>query len=208
MRSFRDVVHKAYAAPSQCISAEEGVQRARLLANEIVAVTCPGSSAYKSLERWLFDSGSGHDLISVGDLSDQQLREVVPSAEMLQLQTANGDVSVDRCVDINIPSMPGVTALVLPQTPAVLSMGRKCLHEGYSFRWDAGQLRVLAAPDGTNVPLCVEGDVPYIDTAFLANTSVSAPAIHAEAIEVEPVIPAGAPSPQPEGPCSGCGGRR
>jgi len=36
------------------------------------------------------------------------------------------------------------------------------MHEGYSFRWDAGKNPVLVSPTGRSIPIEVDGDIPYV----------------------------------------------
>eukprot|EP00959_Pyramimonas_sp_CCMP1952_P416203 8720228-Pyramimonas_sp.AAC.1 len=53
-------------------------------------------------------------------------------------------------------------ALVMPDTPAVIPAGERCMHRGFSFVWPAGQRPYLLLPDGHRVDLIVEGKVPYL----------------------------------------------
>jgi hypothetical protein len=47
------------------------------------------------------------------------------------------------------------TALVMKNSPTVMSMGKRCMREGYSFRWDAGCKPLLVPPDGEEIVLDV-----------------------------------------------------
>ena len=49
---------------------------------------------------------------------------------------------------------------VLNNTPAVLSIGRRCMDEGYLLRWKAGQNPFLITPAGKKVVFEVDGYVP------------------------------------------------
>ena len=53
-------------------------------------------------------------------------------------------------------------AWVLDNTPAVLSLGRRCMKEGYSFVWLRGEVPYFIRPDGLIVHLEVHGDIPYL----------------------------------------------
>ena len=44
----------------------------------------------------------------------------------------------------------------------LLSLGRRCLYEGFGFHWDAGQPPYLVYPNGSELTLEVEANVPYI----------------------------------------------
>jgi hypothetical protein len=51
------------------------------------------------------------------------------------------------------------------------------MHEGYSLHLPAGQCTKFVAPDGTEIPLAVEGDVPYVCNDL--SVAVGAPALPA-----------------------------
>ena len=83
----------------------------------------------------------------------------------------------------------GHTALlcVLPSTPPVLTIGRRCMREGFSFIWKAGELPYMIRPDGLIVPLQVSEGIPYLEPSTLlckpappaSTTSVSSPTFDA-----------------------------
>ena len=53
--------------------------------------------------------------------------------------------------------------MILKSTPAVLSVGRRCVEEGYSFHWPAfSNEPYMIAPDGKLIRLFVRGYVPYM----------------------------------------------
>ena len=51
---------------------------------------------------------------------------------------------------------------LLPQTPSVLSVGLKCMNQGYDFIWYAKDKPFFVKPDGTRIYLKVR-DYPYYD---------------------------------------------
>jgi hypothetical protein len=55
-----------------------------------------------------------------------------------------------------------VDVRILPATPPVLSVGRRCMEHGYSFMWMAGRDPIFVLPSGKRVALEVEGLVPYL----------------------------------------------
>ena len=52
--------------------------------------------------------------------------------------------------------------LVLPDTPTVLSIGRRCMEHGYGFWWEPYGLPILILPDGRYIILEVDGYIPYL----------------------------------------------
>jgi hypothetical protein len=110
-------------------------------------------------DRWLIDTGSGHDLVGRRDVSAAVLRTTRPARCPLVLCTANGDAEANKEVDVPVQSLGGsVSPLLLDSTPPVLSVGRRCMKEGWAFRWDAGQRPVFTDPAGMQHELEVQGD--------------------------------------------------
>ncbi len=61
-----------------------------------------------------------------------------------------------------------IEPFVMASTPAVLSVGRRCLDFGYEFRWPAGKLPYFITPKGVKVTLVVEDYIPYLRTQHAA----------------------------------------
>ena len=47
-------------------------------------------------------------------------------------------------------------------TPSIISIGRRCVDFGYSFRWDVFEVPILICPSGRTVKLDVINNVPYL----------------------------------------------
>jgi len=77
-----------------------------------------------------------------------------------------------------------IEPLVLPDTPAVLSIGRRCMRMGYGFHWPPGRNPYLVTPEGKVVPLLVRKDIPYM----LVGSSRSLPKDPKAFVEV-PIMP-------------------
>ena len=75
---------------------------------------------------------------------------------------------------------------ILDSTPAVLSMGMRCMRMGYNFHWPAGLDPVFIRPDNKHVRLKVIGDIPYLTEAL--SCAVQGKAI--EPYRALPVMPA------------------
>ena len=85
--------------------------------------------------------------------------------------TANGVVSADR--EATIPTSTGeeATAIVMKDSPCVLSLGKRCMLEGYSFEWNAGESPVLVSPDGKRRRLELQNMVPVLPATVEGETS-------------------------------------
>ena len=157
----------------------------------------PGSRGHKchSVDSWLMDTGCGFDLIQRSDLREDALR-VSPIAAPVSLATANGEVRVTE--DAKVPvgcGIPAIEALVLDSTPAVLSIGRRCMREGYTFEWHPYQAPTLRNPDGFVVTLDVIDNVPYLRPASASCRAVNI-ALPVLAVSA-PAAPGDEPPPEP-----------
>ena len=124
---------------------------------------------------WLIDSGSEQDLISKAALRNvsKAIRKQAP--QPIRLVTANGNITASEIADINVDALcEPAQPYVLESSPAVLSLGVKCLDQGYSFHWESGKAPVMVRPDGALIQLKVDGHVPYMDSSCEAEPSLSA----------------------------------
>ena len=91
-------------------------------------VSCPATlSGQSTLDiEWIADTGSARPT-GVG-----------ASERPINILTANGPSSAeDQCI-IEVPSITSqAEPYVLPETPSVLSVGQRCMEEGYDFVWRA-----------------------------------------------------------------------
>ena len=101
-----------------------------------LTVSCPARTSKKlpALDiEWIGDTGSAQDLISERDLAGMTSKE---SEHPINIMTANGPSSADKQFAVNVPSI-GIASdpYFLPDTPAVLSIGQRCMEEGFDFVW-------------------------------------------------------------------------
>ena len=98
---------------------------------------------------WIMDSGSGLDLVpweDVRDLPPEQWHQLI---RPILLDTAGGESKANQVVQFVLDKLgENVEALVLPSTPYVLSLGRRCQELGYGFWWEPYGLPHLMLPDG------------------------------------------------------------
>ena len=111
---------------------------------------------------WLMDTGSAIDLVSVKDV-DPMKHLIVSSGKPLQLWTANGLSWVNDEIAFKEHALgQTIKPYVVQSSPAVLSIGWRCLELGYSFYWQANQMPILVCPDGDVIHLEVNDYVPYM----------------------------------------------
>ena len=120
--------------------------------------------APKGRHQWLVDSGSEQDLISEPMLSQVGAYNRRSTDHPISFITANGSTESNAVAEIDLNTLPGsITPYILEQTPSVLSVGTRCMDQGYSFVWPAGSSPFLVRPDGKAVVLKVDGHVPILD---------------------------------------------
>ena len=128
-----------------------------------LTVTCPARTSKRlpTLDiEWVGDTGSTQDLTSERDLAGMSSRD---SSHPINIMTANGPSSADKQFAVNVPSI-GIASdpYVLPDTPAVLSVGQRCVEEGFDFVWESYSRPYLKTPKGEKVYLDVRDNVPYL----------------------------------------------
>ena len=82
---------------------------------------------------------------------------------MINFHTANGVTSASKMTDIkfNVFEEP-VRAHVLEDTPSVLSMGKRCLEQGYTFIWPSGKDPFMIDNNGLMINMRVKDHIPYV----------------------------------------------
>ena len=109
---------------------------------------------------WIADTGGAQDLISKDDLGN--LRSYT-APHPINIITASGPSSADVQADIKVPSL-GVTSTpyVLPNTPSVLTVGYRCVEEGFDLIWRAYQRPFFRDSKGNKTYMDVRDYVPYL----------------------------------------------
>jgi hypothetical protein len=126
-----------------------------------------------NVKYWLTDTGCGYDLVSKKHVAKTADR-VKRSSNAVTFMTANGKTDAEEDILLHVVELDeDIEPYVMASTPAVLSIGRRCMDFGYEFRWPAGKLPYFITPKGVKVTLVVEDYVPYLRTQ-LAKRTVSA----------------------------------
>lgn len=115
------------------------------------------------IQSFMLDSGAGTDLVSVRDSAKlRELQRLVD--EVVYYNTCNGTTSASHVLDLFIQCISLKTSpYVLKSTPPILSMGVRCLNEGYTYVWVGGKTPVLITPDGAcAILMTLNGVVPWL----------------------------------------------
>ena len=102
---------------------------------------CLPTSTLKPEERKIVvDSGASMHMISKKDLSDAEMDSLTKSCSPTIVITANGEVQTHEEAIVHGKELDiFLTMKVLDNTPAVLSLGKLCDENGYSYEWINGQ---------------------------------------------------------------------
>ena len=86
-----------------------------------------------------------------------------PTPYPIEMQTANGDVTAHHELAVVIDRLDmDIHAIVMDDAPTVLSLGKRCMEDGYEFHWKLYQAPVLIAPSGRRESLELENFVPVL----------------------------------------------
>ena len=125
--------------------------------------TCVTATKAKSQDldiEWIADTGSAQDLVSKDELGSLRSHR---SRNPINIITANGPSTAEVQSDIAVPSL-GIDShpYVLPCTPSVLSVGYRCMEEGFDFVWRSSSRPYFQSPSGERTYMDVRDYVPYL----------------------------------------------
>ena len=140
---------------------------------------CLPASTLKPEEReFVVDSGASMHMISKKDLSDAEMDTLTKSCSPTIVITANGEVQTHEEAIVYVKELEiYLTMKVLDNTPAVLSLGKLCNENGYSYEWINGQnphlikngIRIICNTENF-VPIVVPG-VPGLSRSSSGSSS-------------------------------------
>ena len=92
---------------------------------------------------FVVDSGASMHMISKKDLSNAEMDTLTKSYSPTIVKTANGEVQTHEEAIVYVKELDiFLTMKVLENTPAVLSLGKLCDENGYSYEWINGQKHI------------------------------------------------------------------
>ena len=102
---------------------------------------CLPASTLKPEElEFVVDSGASMHMSSKKDLNDAEMDTLTKSCSPTIVITANGEVQTHEEAFVYVKELDiFLTMKVLENTPAVLSLGKLCDENGYSYEWINGQ---------------------------------------------------------------------
>ena len=126
--------------------------------NNIMCITMPIELKDR---RFIMDSGSGHDLISSTRVDRMDIDTYQSSR--VNFHTANGITSTSTMVDLDFDTFnEPAKAHVLEDSPSVLSLGKRCMEQGYTFVWPSGREPYMINSEGDKIRMEVHDLIPYV----------------------------------------------
>ena len=112
-------------------------------------------------------------MISKKDLSDAEMDTLTKSCSLAIVITANGEVQTHEEATVYVKELDiFLTMKVLENTPAVLSLGKLCDENGYSYEWINGQKPHLFK-NGIRIICNTENFVPIVVPGLSSSSSGS-----------------------------------
>ena len=134
----------------------------------------PAPSTLEPEEReFVVDSGASMHMISKKDLNDAEMDTLTKSCSPTIVVTANGEVQTHEEATVYVKELDiFLTMKVLENTPAVLSLGKLCDENGYSYEWINGQKPHLIK-NGIRIQCNTENFVPIVVPGLSTSSSSS-----------------------------------
>ena len=146
--------------------------------------------AFDGERRLIVDSGASFHMVDSGSLTPKE-KKTIRSCTPIPLQTANGIVYADKSAKIYIRALSlTVDALMLKDSPPVLSLGRLCTENGLSYIWTCNKVPYLIRADGTGPRIeCIpKFNVPFITTVTGDATTQIEPEPQCDATQLDTQI--------------------
>ena len=135
---------------------------------------CLLASNLKPEEReFVVDSGASMHMISKKDLTNAEMDTLTKSFSPTIVITASGEVQTHEEATVYVKELDiFLTMKVLENTPAVLSLGKLCDENGYSYEWINGQKPHLIK-NGIRILCNTENFVPIVVPGLSSSSSGS-----------------------------------
>ena len=112
--------------------------------------------------KFIMDTGCGYDLISHRKARELDL-DVHEGNDRMVFLTANGITETREVAKCSVDSFQEeAKPFILEQTPAVLSVGMRCMKLGYTFVWPPNDQPFMINQSGKRISLHSKDDIPYL----------------------------------------------
>ena len=116
----------------------------------------------KKKMKFIMDTGCGYDLISRRKAAELDL-PISEGNDRMVFMTANGITETREVAKCSVDSFSDVAKpFVLEQSPAVFSVGMRCMKLGYTFVWPPNEQPFMINASGKRIDLHSKDDIPYL----------------------------------------------
>ena len=102
------------------------------------------------------------DIVSDDIIKGEQRKKIRDKSYLATLPTTKGIIDISKEIILEMKLGLNINALVMKDYPCVLSLGQRCLAEGYKCVWEPFQNPVCTAPDGQDIPMDIRSLVSFI----------------------------------------------
>ena len=122
---------------------------------------------------FVVDSGASMHMVSKKDLNKTEIETVKISKNPIMVATANGEVQTKEEATVSVRELElFVTVMLRENTQAVLSLGKLCQENGYSYHWMSGQKPHLIK-NGKKFHCDTSNHVPFVVPGLSTSSSTS-----------------------------------
>ena len=119
------------------------------------------------------ESGAGMHMVSKKDRNFAELETMRISRNPTTVITANGEVQTREEATVYVEELDlFVKAMLLEETPAVLSLGKLCEDHGYTYHWTSGQKPHLTK-NGKRSDCNISNYVPFVVLGLSTSSSTT-----------------------------------
>ena len=149
----------------------------------------PAASTKEPEDReYVVDPGASMPMVSKKDLNSAELETMRISRSPTTVMTANGEALTREEATVNVNELDSfVTAMLLEETPAVLSLGKLCEDHGCSYHWTSGQKPHLTKI-GKRIDCNISNYVPFVVHGLSTSSSTSSSPTSSTSLSQDPVI--------------------
>lgn len=134
----------------------------------------PRAQHLHKLRTLIVDSGASLHLVDRNSLTKAERKTIRRMLEPIPLQTANGIVWAEEECDMYVHELKlKVNAIVLEDSPPVLSLGKLCNGNGFKYVWVPREIPYLETKNGTKFLCYPRNDVPFITNSERAEAMPS-----------------------------------
>ena len=125
-------------------------------------VPCAGVAQTEGGLRVIIDSGCGEHIMSEADAARHGFNWTDRSADGRRFEGVGKTSTVRWTVQCDLPELEEAPDFwVMKSSPALMSIGLRCMERGYTYVWPRGRPPYFISPGGYKITGVVDGNIPY-----------------------------------------------